>query len=74
MNSKPRPDTGISSQAATGQPQQQRLGPRLLWNPEGWKPPGKLLPTSRALHRAVLGNRFYPASQLCCCFVGFVHL
>lgn len=30
-------------QAATWQPQQQHLGPRFLWNPKGWKPPGKLL-------------------------------
>lgn len=43
MHSKCQADTNIYVQAATGQPQQQHLGLWFLWNPKGWKPPGKLL-------------------------------
>lgn len=53
IHCKPRADTGIYVQAPTGQPQQQHLGSRFLWNPKGWKPPGKLLlisPTEHSMH------------------------
>lgn len=53
MHSKPWADNDINVQTGTGQPQQQYLGPRFLWNPKGWKPPGKLLLislTERSVH------------------------
>lgn len=53
MHRKPWADTNIYVQAAVGQLWQQRLGPWLLWNPKGWKPPEKLLlisPTEHSVH------------------------
>jgi len=40
---QPWPAVGISAQAAVGWPRQWHLVLQFLWNPKGWKPPGKLI-------------------------------